>query len=687
MGAVDGWQLVRSSWCDGLAPDPVTQVSEWADANRMLSRKVAAEPGPWRTSRTPYLREPMDCLSVTSPIQDVVFVAGTQVGKSETGMNWLGCSIDQSPSPFLVVMPTLNLAKRWSRQRFSELVDNTPIIKKKAGEKRSRDSTNTILEKEFEGGSMVVVTGANSAVGLRSMPAKYIHFDEVDGYPHDVDGEGDPTLLAKNRQDSFQSRAKRLYTSTPTEKDASAIEELYEASDRRLYYVACPHCGHEQPLVWTDDDGVKRMYWRDDDPETAGYICAGPECGAIIDERHKREMLESGRWIARSPGPGKAAGFLINSLYSPWVSWASLVKERIEADRAAANGDYSKLKTFTNTREARSWETPGSRVKSNTLRERADSETYRLGTVPVGGLVLTGAVDVQPDRLELLILAWGVGEEVWIVDYRVFYGDTSEDDVWTEMRQVVRTPIRNAWGHDLFVRLCAVDTGYNAQRCYAWLREHEREGFVGVKGFGEEKRPLLGKRSTVDFDWMGAKVPNGAHVYPLGTFVAKEQLMGWLRLTGTGSHRVHYSPDLSDDFFAQLTAEVLVTKWVGSKARKEWWKPKKARNEVLDMFVYNMAVAAMLGLPRWRPIQWEALVKNLQSDDLFGAPAVPSEPEEANEVPQQSDAAPEPDTEPPGAGAPASASPQLPPQPKPVPMTAPRPPARRVGRSSYLKRR
>ncbi len=693
MGAVDAWTLAADAWRAGLALDPIVQVSEWADDNRQLSRKVAAEAGEWRTARTPYLREVMDCLSVTSPVQDVVFVAGTQVGKSETGMNWLGYSIDRVPSPFLVVLPTLNLAKRWSRQRLSEMVENTPAIKAKSSDKRSRDSANTILEKEFEGGSMVVVTGANSAVGLRSMPARNIHFDEVDGYPNDVDGEGDPIGLASNRQDTFGARAKRLYTSTPTEKEASEIEFRYLNSDRRRYYVKCPHCGTEQPLVWADADGRRRLRWTDDDPDTAMYICADAECSGLIEERHKPDLLADGRWVAEAPGPNKAAGFWINSLYSPWVRWPALVREFIEAQKAADAGDFAKLKKFWNTRLALTWEQPGDRVKSHALLERAKAETYRLGTVPPGGLVLTGAVDVQPDRLEGLIVAWGVGEEAWIVDYRVVYGDTNEEEPWNEMRDIMRMPIRNAWGRDLYVRACAIDTGYNAQRCYAWLRNHEHEGFFGVKGFGEEKRPVLGKRSAQDFNWMGVKVDNGAHIYPFGTFAAKEQLTGWLKLEGKGSHRVHFSPDLTADFFGQLTVERLVTKWIGGKAKREWWKPKAARNEVLDIMVYNMAAAWFIGLPRYRSFQWETLQKNLERDDLFRPVevVVPAAVEGRETPPVEQIEVPVAATSPVSQAAVEAVST---PAPQPVAhVTTPtqhpvaRPPARRMGSSSYLKRR
>ena len=89
------------------------------------------------------------------------------------------------------------------------------------------------------------MTGANSAVGLRSMPARYLFMDEVDGYPGDVEGEGDPILLAERRSATFQGRRKVFLVSTPTLKGLSRIAREFDNSDQRYFHVPCPHCGHE----------------------------------------------------------------------------------------------------------------------------------------------------------------------------------------------------------------------------------------------------------------------------------------------------------------------------------------------------------------------------------------------------------------------------------------------------------
>ncbi len=190
----EGGIEIERAWREGLTPDPMLTLSEWADRHRVLSSKSSSEPGRWRTSRTPYLKEIMDCLSPTSPVERIVFMAGGQLGKTECGNNWIGYVIHHAPGPMMAVSPTVEMAKRNSKQRIDPLIEESPTLKELISPARSRDSGNTILAKEFRGG-VLVMTGANSAVGLRSMPVRYLFLDEVDGYPLDVDGEGDAISL------------------------------------------------------------------------------------------------------------------------------------------------------------------------------------------------------------------------------------------------------------------------------------------------------------------------------------------------------------------------------------------------------------------------------------------------------------------------------------------------------------
>jgi phage terminase large subunit GpA-like protein len=147
----------------------------------------------------------------------------------------------------MLVEPTVELAKRFSRQRIAPMIENTSVLADRVSDPRERDSGNTILAKEFPGG-VLVATGANSSVGLRSMPARYLLMDEVDAYPPSASTgaagteEGDPVDLAIRRTATFANRQIAMI-STPTIAEVSRIEAAYLESDQRKYYVPCPHCG------------------------------------------------------------------------------------------------------------------------------------------------------------------------------------------------------------------------------------------------------------------------------------------------------------------------------------------------------------------------------------------------------------------------------------------------------------
>jgi Bacteriophage tail assembly protein len=340
-GAID----VERAWREGLTPDPPLTVSEWAERYRMLGTRESAEPGRWRNARTPYLREIMDCLSPTSPVERVVLMKGAQVGGTELGLNWVGYAIHHAPGPMMIVWPTTEMAQRNSKHRIDPLIEESPVLKDIIAPPRSRDSGNTVLMKEFRGG-VLVMTGANSAVGLRSMPVRYLFLDEVDAYPLDVDGEGDAIHLAEARTRTF-ARRKILLVSTPTLSGASIIEREYEASDQRRYFVPCPHCSHRQWLRF------ERLRWDRGQPETAAYLCE--ECEAPIAEHHKPRMLE--RWgMGWRKAPARARGFTCPASTVPGENGARLRhRGRRPPCRRAVRWRPSKRSRTPN------WARPGSR--------------------------------------------------------------------------------------------------------------------------------------------------------------------------------------------------------------------------------------------------------------------------------------------------------------------------------------
>jgi phage terminase large subunit GpA-like protein len=591
---------IRLARARGLRPEPQVTVSEWADAHRRLPAKSSAEPGPWRTSRTPYLREILDCLSSTSEVRELVVQAAAQVGKTETILNALGYVIDHAPGPVMLVQPTVELSKRFSRQRVDPLVTETPRLAEKVASAKSRDSGNTMLSKEFAGGQLVI-TGANSAVGLRSMPARYAFLDEVDGYPVDVDEEGSPIGLVEARQRTFGRRKMALF-STPTIAGRSAIEEAYHDTDQRRYYVPCPDCGHLQPLEFGQLQWTK--YGRT--PEQAVYECRA--CFVLIEQHRKTWLLERGQWVAERPGhrEGKARGYHLNALYAPagWISWGD-----IAAQFTKVHATPEKFRVFVNTVLGETWRAVGDAPEWEALMRRR--ATYAIGTVPAGALFLTAGVDVQKDRLVYEVVGWGRGKRSWSVDAGELPGDTADlkNGPWPRLSELLDRQFPHASGVSMPIAVLAVDSGFNTQTVYSWTRGYPMSRVLAVKGV-DSGGALVASPTSIEVSINGRRRKRGGRVWPVSGGIAKSELFGWLRLerptdgSATPEGFCEF-PEYGEEFFKQLTAEQLVPhRTRKGYVRLEWELIPGRQNHALDCRVYARAAAHVAGLDRFTDSDW-----------------------------------------------------------------------------------
>ena len=576
-------------------------MSEWSDRYRKLSSKASAEPGPWRTSRTPYLREPMDCLSSSSPIQRVVMMFAAQTGKTEAGSNWLGYVIDHAPGPMLCVQPTVEMAKRLSKQRLESMITDTPCLAAKIAPARARDSGNTMFSKEFSGGIMLL-TGANSATGLRSAPCRYLFADEVDAFPSDVDGEGDPVALAERRTTTF-ARRKILLTSTPTVKDFSRIEAEYLRSDQRRFYVPCPSCGGMQWLQWP------RLKWDAKRPGDVRYQCE--HCGERFEENHKPAMLAAGEWRATAPSDGRTAGFQLSGLYSPlgWCSWEQLVDDFLRA-----KSDAPALKAFVNTRLAETWEEDyAAAVSADGLMTKRLA--YESGTCPDGVVLLTCGVDVQDNRLAVSVWGWGEGETGWLIWHQELMGDPTQVEVWGQLDQVLVTEWATAAGNALKVSQVAVDSGgHCTHEVYRYVRDRVRQNVVAIKGSSRRNSPAVGKGSKVDVSWQGRVLKRGVTLYQLGTDTIKTTLFGRLRHNEAGGvGTLHFGMAADEEYFRQLTSERQALRYHRGFPIREWVKKAGDRNEALDCVVYAYAAMLLFSRRMNKATMWQQLADQLEN--------------------------------------------------------------------------
>lgn len=554
-------------------------VSQWADKHRKLTSKASSEPGPWRTARVPYLREIMDCLSARSSVRSVTIMKSAQVGGTEIALNWAGYIADHAPAPTLIVVPTLEVRKRWVRQRLDPLLIETPALADKFDAKRKRDGGNAEDMKDFPGG-MFIIAGANSPASLASMPIKFVINDEIDRFPWEAGNEGDPLGLIRKRQQNF-SRRKELNISTPTIKDASRIEELFNAGDQRYYHVPCPHCGEFQSLkkdnlVWTKHPETNEI-------THIAYACA--HCGVEIDEHFKTQMLERGRWVPTHP-ERRDRSYHINGLYAPiglGLRWIELAREWL-----AAQDDKAKLKRFINTDLGEVWEDRTSDLPYQSIMARA--EPYQLREIPQGCLVLTAGVDTHPDRLEVQVVGHGRNGQTWVCDWLTLMGDPTREEIWTKLTEYLNRPFTNNFARELRIEATAIDTGgHNTHDVYNYVRSRAARRLMAIQGANTPGKPILSARSKPqDVNWKGKVIKRGVMLWSLGTDTAKAALFARLRgdtESEPSAWRVHTSNALPDEYYKQLTAEAF------DPERNRWVKRRGRRNEALDTWVYAVAAS------------------------------------------------------------------------------------------------
>lgn len=628
MALADGALSYRRNFCAGLLPDPPLWVDKWVDEHAYIPAEGNAEPGKYDIARTPFARKVMRVLSPGHPATRVVVMGASQLLKTQSAMNWMMASVDGAAANILALMPTLDLARRLS-MRINNTLKATPKVRGLFSEPRSRHGKNTDDTKTFRGGTVYIST-AGSAANLAEIPARYGYGDEIDDWEDDLQGQGDPIEIFENRGSTYGRNRKWYYSSSPKRpKEMSKIAQLFERGNQQHYHVPCPHCDHLHELVWENMRS-------DADLQRAWMVC--PECGAEIDESYKGAMLRdkfmggSAEWVAYATSVDGTESFTISQLYAPvgWTSWLDLARLHRQAEDALREGDHTKMAAFWNTRLARCYDVAQSVTSADKLKARA--EPYPPRVVPEQALVLTLSVDTQPDRLEVQIEAWGPGMEHWIVDHIVLGGSpaaapTDPKSVWAQLDRIVTTPLVHASGALIKISAYGIDSGgHNTQDVYNYGTQRRHLNCVILAGARKPNRPIIAsKPSNQDIDW-GGKVRQGvAELWMVGTDVAKDYLFNRIDIS-SGPGAMHWHSKLPEEWFEQMCAERLVPVRYAGQLLKVWRKlSDHARNEALDLSVYNLAIAHKLRLHTFSHADWERLRKKLiprtPTLDLFTQPA------------------------------------------------------------------
>lgn len=525
------------------------------------------------------------CSDPTTP--EVVVMAGAQLGKSEAILNIIGFHIDYDPSPILVLQPTLDMASMFSKERVANgLLKSTPALENKVQDARARDANNTTFQKQFPGGSLSLV-GANSPAGLASRPIRLVLCDEVDRYPASAGSEGDPIQLARKRAATFWNR-KIVMVSTPTNKSASRIEDAFLKSDQRHYHVPCKHCDHKQKLQWSN------VQWIDNDPTTTKYVCNA--CGSTWNDADRIWSIRHGEWVAHAEFTG-VAGFAINGMYSPWTPLADGVREFLNVKK-----NPEQLRVWTNTYLGETWEDAGEQVDDYMLADRREEMEY----LPDEVVFLTAGIDVQDNRLEMSLIGWGRDDESWSVSHTVFYGDPSTPQLWTALDSALMRRYETVTGREMGIRAACVDSGgHFTNSVYAYCKKNYGRRIFAIKGRGGEGTAIVSKPTKNNV----VKCP----LFHVGVDTVKDLLFARMRIDEAGPGYIHFNDTLDDEYFKQLTAEKIVTKFHRGYKKRVFQK-MRPRNEALDCMVYAVAAYAIIN------VNVNTLADKIESEEA--APAV-----------------------------------------------------------------
>ena len=554
----------------------------------------------------------------------IVFMTGAGVGKTSVIDAILGYFSTQDPSPILAVLPTLVEARGYSIERLSPMIAETPTLREIFGTPRSRDADNTLLHKDFPGGYLALA-GANSAASLQRRHVRIVLCDELDSFPPDADGEGDPADLAVQRAARFEWNRLIIFAGTPTIEGASRLERAFAESDQRRFWIPCTRCSEFQVLRF------EQVKWTNRDPSTARYVCEA--CSYPMNDAERLTAIREaesrgGGWRAERPFAG-TAGFHIWEAYAT-SSLAGLVAEWLEKQKAKTS-----LQTFVNKKLGQLWrdEEQGEGVDWLSLKSRA--EDYPLigdpdFVLPEGVLLVVAGVDVQNDRIAVQVLGFGRGEECWVLLWHEIEGDPIDDARWAELDSLtLNRQLPHPLGGHVAVRSQAVDTGgLRTQAAYNYCRQRPTR-VVAVKGSSQAGRPVIaGRPAPQDVSWSGRKIPKGVLLWTVGTDTAKSEIYARIGLTRNDdgsfpSRYVHFSNRLPDQYFEQVVSEKLRTKFKAGVPYLEWYLPPGKRNEALDTFVYAYFAATRLGLQR---ANWDDLADATHTVEGKKASAPPPPP-------------------------------------------------------------
>lgn len=644
MSEVLGWKSAAVGACLGRGlstfgvPDPVT-LDEWAGKNFYLSKESSYVEQAWEA--WPFQRAIMACIS-NDDIYEVDFMKSARVGYTKMLLAAIGYFIEHKRRNQALWQPTDGDSDEFVKTELEPMLRDVKVMRKAFPAHMSRHKDNTLQQKKFLG-CMLHTRGGKAARSYRRISVDNAFLDELDAFDGDVEKEGDPITLASKRVEGA-TFPKVVAGSTPGLKGFSLIDARFMVADARFKFaIPCPDCGEFHPIAWGGKDASTGFKWIGDDAATVRHLC--PHCSTLIDQGQYLAAAEGGRWqtddgsvtIDHAGVFRNAAGAVIEALrhiafhvwtaYSPLVTWSKLVREFMAAHQKAQDGDITALKAFTNTTKGETWELDIEKTDAEQLKARADERP--LGQVPHGCVRLLAGCDTQDNRVEVAVWGYGRGCQTWLIDYRIFYGNPSEDAIWNDVAEYLfETEFQHVGGQKLTIYGSAIDSGgHHAHAVYNFAQLHAAKRVFAVKGRSGREKHIKDGATKVDIDWRGRIKKRGAILWQVGTNLAKDLIYGRMQITKPGPGYINFTKKATDEFFKQMAGEIRAERVTAGGTESRWTAIRK-RVEAWDCTVYAVWLETHFELAKKTEKWWDALEEEIQPSmaDLFSQPLVINPP-------------------------------------------------------------
>lgn len=556
-----------------LKPKPKLNGVEWANKHYYLSPESSALAGKWKTLK--YQEDIINAMTDETTTQ-VTWWKSARIGYTKCINIAVAYHIHQNPASILLAQPTEDEAFGYAEDEIEPMIRDNEVIYDLIGAttKKGKKKREKTAKKTYPGGILELV-GAHSPRNFRRRTVRIFIGDEIDGWEQQAGNEGDQITLGKKRTNDFWNR-KIILGSSPGVEELSKIKPEFFQGDQRYFYVPCPFCKHSHKLEF------KNLDWEKDEKgelieSSVGFFC--PSCGSKYGEFYKEKMLSAGKWIASKPFKGHASFFLWTA-YSENAnsSWVNITKEFLETHKKPL-----KLKTYTNLVLGETFQSEeGEKIEEHTLLSKR--EDYTL--VPNEAVILTCAVDTQGTWIEGEVKAWGEGDECWGIKHFKFDGKPSSKKVWEELDNIINATYSREDGIRLRISCTCIDSGgHFIDFVYKYCKEREHKRVFPIKGSSIANKPIVSRPSISN----RFKVK----LFMVGTDTAKELIFTRLKEEEFGEGYMHFNLSYDEEYFKQLTSEKIVNTYKKGVAVRVW-KKTRARNEALDVTVYNLAALAIL---------------------------------------------------------------------------------------------